>query len=219
MPGKLLTEEGLRKDLSYLLKGIDCHEVLSTICPPRDDLSILEPGCGSGKLGLWYAIRECTVTLLDIDQQALDYAQALYHRAEAEGSWFRRAPTFLRASIHKIPFLDGQFDFVFNEGVPHHWGYNPRDLRRQRAINEMVRVTTKGGYVAVIGSNALCPDTVTMAESTSHTYPGMPAKQKPFTPDELRSRLIRAGLSNIHVQPVGSTFADSRLLVGWGKKA
>ena len=84
--GKILSEEGLAKDLQYVLRGIAVHEVLATVCPPRPGLRVLEAGCGSGKLGIWYALRGAKVMLLDVDRKALDYASELWGRvSEATG--------------------------------------------------------------------------------------------------------------------------------------
>lgn len=242
---KLMTEEGLQKDLSYLQGGIDCHAVLADVCAPRPGLKVLEPGCGSGKLGLFYALRGARVVLTDIDAKAIEYAQELWRRAlltqgrvPDDGPRFQPIADFMKGimppgaepvfkveSIHRICSPDGQFDFVFNEGVPHHWGYNPYDWRRQRAINEMARVTKPGGAVCVIGSNAHCPETVKMAEQTDHSYRGMPPKQKPFTRIELVERLEKAGLEGLGVMPVlprgawvSHDFSDSPLIAGWGWK-
>jgi len=232
--GKVITDEGLQKDLQYLLRGIDCHGVLAEICPPRYGMQVLEPGCGSGKLGLWFAMRGCLVTLLDIDPQALEYARRLDGMARTNPSQYihwddPKRVKFVEGSILHLPYEDSVFDFVFNEGVPHHWGLSGSDWRRQRAINEMVRVTAIGGWTAVIGSNALCPQTTEMAQKTEHTYLGMPPKQRPFKPAELAERLLKAGLARetVQVRPVffgwgrpdeSLYFHDTPLLVGYGRK-
>ncbi len=230
--GKIMTEEGLQKDLGYLLNGIVIHQVLASICSPAQGLKVLEPGCGSGKLGLWYYFRGADVTMLDIDPDAIKYAKNLMYRALEKAkkdlifTGIKYGPSsppkllFRLGNIHKLPFEDGVFDFVFNEGVPHHWGLNPHDWRRQRCINEMARVTKKGGKVCIVGSNGLCAETIKMAHETSHTFPGMPPKQRPWIPDELKERMERAGLMKVRVFPCYSAeWGDSTLLAGEGVKA
>lgn len=219
---KAITEEGLQKDLEYVLGGIDCHEVLASICPPRPGLKVLEPGCGSGKLGIWYALRGAFVTLMDIDGQAVEYAQQLAQLAQLRGSTGLPGLhiEYCVGSIHKMPsYWSNTFDFVFNEGVPQHWGYYPKDWRRQHAINHMVRVTKPRGHVCVIGTNGHCPQAIHMVETTAHTYRGMPPRQKPWTRVELVDRLVKAGLTDVGVCPVSSIeWSDSMLLAGWGRK-
>lgn len=219
---KQITEEGLRKDLEYLVYGIEVHYVLFSIVFPEPSISVLEPGCGSGKLGLAYAVRGAHVTLLDYDSEAIKYAQMLRDKAVVVA----RRPieaSFVVGSVFEMPeSWTNSFDFVFNEGVPHHWGYDPHDIRRQQCINEMVRVTKLGGKTCVIGSNAHCAATMRMAETVAHTYPGMPPRQKPFNNVELKDRLKEAGLTDIWVRAVtgwpGGILSDSPLLAGYGVK-
>ena len=237
-----MTEEGLQKDLQYILHGIDCHQVLATVCPPRSGLQVLEAGCGSGKLGIWYAVRGAECTLLDVDDAALAYASELC-RLVGQASGKVVDVELCHGSVLSMPHgqlvargLDwtDTFDFVFNEGVPHHWGFKSHDTRRQRCLNEMARVTRRGGWVCVIGSNGHCPATVKMAETTDHTYPGMPPRQLPWTREELAQRLKKAGLDaeTVKVWPVEitsnpfrgdagymeSAWGRAPLLAGWGQK-
>lgn len=224
---KAITEEGLAKDLQYILHGIDCHQVLANICPPRPGLKVLEAGCGSGKLGIWYAMRGADVWLLDVDDQALEYASklgGLVEQATGQKVDFHLAVGSVLDLPHGDPKkargwdMTNEFDFVFNEGVPHHWGYLAKDTRRQRCLNEMARVTKPGGWVCVIGTNGHCPQAVKMAETTDHTYLGMPPRQKPWTREELEERLHKAGLRFTESVPVGPSWEAAPLLAGWGQK-
>lgn len=229
MAGKVITEKGLNQDLGYLMGGIDCHEVLFEICPPRPGLKVLEAGCGSGKLGLRYAlVSDCYVELLDLDAQAIEYSRRLWEKVEEplRQNW---RVNWRLGSVLDLPYGDEKYDLVFNEGVPHHWGFNIKDTRRQRCLNEMARVTKSGGFVVVIGSNAHCPATMRMAETTKHTYPGMPERQKPFTLADMAESLIKSGLAKVGISPVSGfqeglswdnlePYVASPLIVGWGQK-
>lgn len=237
---KRITKEGLEKDLGYLMHGIDCHLVLFSIFPPVDYATVLEAGCGSGKLGLRYTLHaKVYLDLIDFDPGAVEYATRLSDMIVEVVK--KGQVTIKQGSVLNLEAADDAYDFVFNEGVPHHWGMNPKDWRRQRCINEMVRVTRVGGITCVIGSNAHCPETVAMAERTEHTYPGMPARQKPFTSMDLEERLQLAGLHQISTAPLSGlaelailgniqafhsedfAFSEeqwgaSPLIVGWGRK-
>lgn len=240
---KSITEEGLVKDLSYLIRGIDCHLVLFSIFPPADYTTVLEAGCGSGKLGMRYALHAYAyVDLIDFDASAVDYATRLWAMVDESQYANRGQVSISQGSVLNLAASDDTYDFVFNEGVPHHWGMNPKDWRRQRCINEMVRVTKPGARTCIIGSNAHCPETLAMAQSTEHTYPGMPPRQKPFTSSDLHERMELAGLEQVATAPLSAVaellrvadtsainfetfefpkeyWAASPLIVGWGRKA
>lgn len=210
--------ERLEMDIGYTINGTPYHDILKHICLPRDGLKVLEPGCGSGKFGAHYALHGCDVTLLDIDPKALDYAAEVYFaatdRAVSKGS-----VVLMQGSVHRLPFPDSSFDFVFNEGVANHFGYNPHDWRRQRCLNEMVRVTKPGGHACAMVDNAHCEYVMERARNTQHDYKGMPPRQKPFTADELVLRLLKAGLCDIGIFPASvEGLADCRVLSGWGVK-
>jgi len=214
-----LLPAGLEQDLLYTLRGIDCHAVLFRICYPRRGLQVLEAGCGSGKLGLKYWINGADVVLMDIDPGVLAYTRALTDLVRREVLESLERPPgrleILEGSIMSLPFEAEEFDIVFNEGVPAHW---PEDAKRQAAINEMVRVTTRGGAVCVIGSNAHCPGMMAYADTVDHTYADMPPKQRPWTREELEAKLRAAGLEEITITPVGGPWEKAMLLAGWGRK-
>lgn len=240
---KTITDDGLAKDFSYLVNGIDCHIVLFSIFAPVDYATVLEAGCGSGKLGMRYALHaRVYVDLIDFDSSAVEYARKLWEMVGRNKIVKKGDISLAQGNVLSLEAADNNYDFVFNEGVPHHWGMNPKDWRRQRCINEMVRVTKPGGATCIIGSNAHCPETLAMARTTEHTYPGMPARQKPFTSGELEERMQLAGLEQVKIAPLsgltealttqsmrGIDFGDfefpqeyweaSPLIVGWGRKA
>lgn len=216
MSGKPITEQGLDKDLAYILNGTDVSEVLLAIQPPRVGLSVLEPGCGSGKLGMGYWVGGCDVTLIDIDPGVLQYTRALEARLlkiwqPGQGQKL----TILQGSIFDLTSAC-QYDLVYSEGVPHHFPQS--DPRRQEAIARMALACKPGGTVCVIGSNAHCPAMMSYAEKVDHTYLGMPPRQEPFTAVELAGRLGWAGLIDIKCEPIGAGWGDSMLLAGWGRK-
>lgn len=225
MPGKPLDPQNLQRDLGYIVGGTLYHEMWEAICPPRLGLRVLEAGCGSGKFGLWYAWRSADVTLLDLDPGVLAYTRALRDLVERtlqrdpgihNLSWVQ----IVEGSIFNLSRLypDAPYDFVFNEGVSHHF---PRsDPRRQESLNQMVKVTRPGGTVGVMVSNAYCPAMMQYAKSTAHTYAGMPPTQEPFGNAELYTALVTAGLDAVTVQvrSVEEPYLNrARTLAGWGR--
>lgn len=184
-------------------------------------MHVLEPGCGSGKLGLWYAMQGANVTLMDIDENALEYAFYLHKLVQQARPAQWGEVTLWQGSIHDLGKLYApDFDLVFNEGVVYFW----RQPWRQHAINEMAKVTRPGGHVCVIGNSAHNTDIMKMAESVKHTYMGMPRIEIPFTRFELADRLRKAGLRDVQVRPVDGFMVDpprwesSRMIAGWGTR-
>ena len=82
----------------------------------------------------------------------------------------------------------------------------------------MARLCKPGGRVVVMGSNALCPEMVKLAEQTEHTYLGMPSKQQPFQPAELSRLLEAAGLQRSQIAPLEGDWETSMHLIAFGEK-
>ena len=203
----------LFKDLEYIIYGTEVHALLWKILPPGEGVMVLEPGCGSGKFGLNYALGGSEVIMLDIDPQVIEYTRRLRGALNALVG-FPLATQIKVGSIHRMKFADNSFDVVFNEGVPQHW---PDEDRRQGSIDQMVRVSRD--WVVIIGNNGLREEEQKADQEFSFTYLGMPPKRKCFTPDELSMRLKKAGLKKIQVEPVTpGKPEDSYLIAGWGRK-
>jgi len=204
-----MISERLRKDIAYTVQGIVHHDILFEYFPPRVESCVLEAGCGSGKLGIRYAMCGSRVTLLDIDPKVLEYALRLLQSIELRDT---HLPIMLKeGDILNMPFDDDSFDLVFNEGVVEHW----EDPERQKAINEMARVSRD--TVIIFVPNILSAESRHLAETTIHTYKSMPPKETPFSPTELRCHMEKAGLKDVIVRAVLGDIWSSRQIVGVGK--
>jgi len=203
----------LLQDLGYIVFGTEVHSFLFRICSPKEGMLTLEPGCGSGKFSLSYALAGCETVMLDIDSEVLEYARRL--RGALNSLLGSPLPTVIRTgNIHRLHYADDTFDLVFNEGVPHHW---IDEEKRQGSINQMARVSK--GYVIVIGNNGANPHEVEKYKDVEFTYKGMGPHARFFTPEELEMRLKKAGLKNVNVEPVTpGRIEDSILIGGWGSK-
>lgn len=100
--------------------------------------TILEAGSGSGKATLLLDSK-FKKTLLDISPNALKYALILSKKFKT------KKPSIIEASVFSMPFKKFNFDLVWNIGVIEH--YSDKDIKE--IFNEMVRVCTKDGVVAI----------------------------------------------------------------------
>jgi len=204
--------QNLFRDLEYIIFGTEVHSFLFRICPPKEGMLILEPGCGSGKFSLSYALAGCEVIMIDIDSEMVTYARRL--RGALNSLVGSPLPVQIRVgNIHRMHFADNSFDLVFNEGVPHHW---PDEKRRQGSIDQMSRVSKD--MVIVIGNNGANPQQAHKAGVEEFGYKGMPSKTHFFTPEELETRLKKAGLKQVQVEPISGSFEESMLIAGYGRK-
>lgn len=109
---------------------------------------VLEAGCGGGKFSVVLASLGCRATALDFSWRMAENARRLKEKAEPYlGSLYMN---FLQGDLSRLPFKDGSFDVVFNEGVVEHC-LDPEE--RVGAIGEMVRVTKERGSVVVFVPN------------------------------------------------------------------
>ncbi len=122
----------------YSLKYLDFMERFERTLP--DHATVAEAGCGTGQTLSLFSARHTTVAL-DISPQALALA-----RKTAD-------PELLLGTIFSMPLKDGSCDLVYNSGVIEHF----RDPHNTEAVQEMARITRKGGHVIVIVPNTFCP--------------------------------------------------------------
>ncbi len=199
---KLISTANLYRDLGYILMGNFVADTLLKLCPVRRDMTVIELGSGSGKLGIAYALGGATVQLVDIDENALKCSSMLADAVKALTSInpYDPGPNVIltHADLFKEFYLitSKGFDLCFNEGVPQHW---PRgDERRQGCIDRMAGLTKSGGMVIVIGANG--ENIMEQArDGEKFTYEGMPEKRDSFVPGELLDALEKAGLKDIRL--------------------
>jgi len=205
--------QNLFHDLEYIIFPTEAHAFLFRIFPPHEGALILEPGCGSGKFSLSYALAGCETIMLDIDPEVVNYARRL--RGALNSLAGSPLPTQIRVgNIHRMKFADNTFDLVMNEGCSQHW---TDEQKRQGSIDQMARVSRD--FVIVMGNNGLREEEQEADKSFDFTYKGMPPRRKCFTPDELEMRLKRAGLKHVNVEPVTpGRIEDSYLIGGFGRK-
>lgn len=101
---------------------------------PQPGQRLLDVGCGNGAAPIHVAkTLGLAVTGVDIDAEQIQTAAATGRGQEDV--------RFLAADATSLPLADGEFDLVYSNKTTHHI----RDW--QRALAEMTRVLTPGGYL------------------------------------------------------------------------
>lgn len=101
---------------------------------PKPPAKMLEVGCGTAFVSLYFAKRHYEVCCLDINKSILEAAEKNFNNKRMQGK-------FIVGDAEKLPFTDNQFDIVTSFGLLEHFE-NPRT-----AIYEMVRVLKSGGLL------------------------------------------------------------------------
>lgn len=133
---------------------------------------ILDVGCGEGTRLNTLLGKEKNGTGIDINEYAIDKAKKKY-------PWHK----YMLYDGNKIPFDNDSFDFTYSTFVLEHTT-DPRIF-----IDEMIRVTTKGGYLAI-----LCPN-----------Y-GSPNRRSPVSTENPLIKLLKGLAGDIFNQPSDLNF-------------
>lgn len=105
---------------------------LEEIFPKKGKM--LEVGCGTAFVSLYFAKRGFSVYCLDSNQKILGVAQNNFKKEGKKG-------IFVLGNAEKLPFKTGEFDVVTSFGLLEHF------VDPGKAISEMARVCKKGGIV------------------------------------------------------------------------
>ena len=129
----------------------------------RGEARVLDLGCGAGHVSFHVAPAVAEVVAYDLSRQMLDVVEAA-----ARDKGLNNIRT-AQGAAERLPFGDGEFDFVFSRYSAHHWS----DLAL--ALREARRVLKPGGVLAIVdvmspGSPLLDTylQTVEVLRDTSH---------------------------------------------------
>lgn len=171
---------------------IECYRQIRRFVPPEPQL-MLEAGCGTGRFCnlLGRDFPQSKIIGVDLSASALATARLGQAALGCENV------SFQTASLFALPFPDGHFDFVFNEGVIQI--FNPEGpLTDQTAVREMVRVTCRGGTVLVSVVNWAClPHTFYKWRLRRGPVRYEFGYEKSYRPGELRKLFHAAGLRDV----------------------
>lgn len=152
---------------------------------------MLEVGCGTAFVSLYFAKRGYHATCLDINKSILEVASRNFAQQGVKGE-------FIVGDAEKFPFAKNQFDIVMSFGLLEHFE-DPK-----RAISEMIRVLKPGGlfFADIVPSRFSC-QTVgnvfnSLAALSFWTVKGQPALGvrkaiRNFKPDYLENSISWQG--------------------------
>ena len=198
------------EDIQRAIDGTLLHQVIYEVYRPKRDAFILETGCGTGKLGIFYAVRGCNVTLVDIDPHQINRSIKLL-RAVEEVLGTRLAVGYRVGDAKALPYLDNTFSLVYSEGVVEHFVGE----ERQKYLKEMVRVSRE--CVAVVAPSSESEGSMRRSRETLEKFPAMEDKEHPIASEEMQSDLSAAGLQNIVVKRF-DMMRDIGFVIGAGMK-
>jgi len=179
---KLLREGKIKATLESIFTKAIANLITSNV-EVIDGFQILEAGCGTAKYSLLYMRRDVYFVGLDFSSAALEVAKKLFRGKNAD---------FIKGDVRFLPFREGSFDVVWNEGVVEHL----QGDQRQRVISEMASVAKNGGQVAIIVPNAWCLSYRFLRTLLARkNEPWAFGLEIPYSPKELETRMIRAGLT------------------------
>lgn len=150
--------------------------------PKEEGMTVLEAGCGTAFLNAYMARQWGTRGIcLDLVPDCLKLAQKRFQAVNVEGD-------FILGDMTRLPFKDGAFDMVFNQGTIEHF---PKP-QRQLVLDEMARVS--GKYVALFVPNALNPLRAVAKRVQKLLGRWIWGLELPYTQWELKRRLKQAGV-------------------------
>ena len=103
-----------------------------------EDIHILELGCGSGELTVWFALQGAQVTGIDVSDESI-----LIARKRAEENGVTDKADFFACPAEAIPKTDASFDVIFINVSLHH-------LELEQALAECKRLLKPQGYFIAV---------------------------------------------------------------------
>jgi ubiquinone/menaquinone biosynthesis C-methylase UbiE len=110
------------------------QKILSSWIKSIEGKKIIEVGAGTGLDSIYFAKKGASVTCLDNSTEALDLCKKNFDMNNVHA-------TFTQADVQNLPLDTASYDVVYSAGLLEHFK-DPRSV-----INEMVRITKKGGFI------------------------------------------------------------------------
>jgi len=174
----ILESEDLSLDILHP-GGFEITRELAQLCHINKLIKVLDVGSGTGE-SAFYLVRNfnCHIIGIDISDRMIKMAK---RKAIDHGVIIQ----FKKGDAHDLPFKDNTFDAVISECTT-------SILDKERAIDEMVRVTRSGGY---IGIHDICWKKDTPEHSKQRL--GEIEFRKPETLEGWKIQFEKAGLTEV----------------------
>ncbi len=180
--------------------------VMEKFMPKTESRMVLEAGCGSGTFAVYMAQKwGSRCVCLDFVNECLVLAKKKFKAAGVEGD-------FIQADMQRLPFKEGAFDMVFNQGTVEHFALPGRQL----VLDEMSRVSSK--HVAIFVPNNLNPMRAIAKRVQKLVGTWRWGLELPYSTWELERRLNKAGVrvtkkAGVNFYKIWYTYWPFRLFV------
>jgi ubiquinone/menaquinone biosynthesis C-methylase UbiE len=168
--------------------GRSATEQLASMCILQPGQRILVVGCGAGHTACYLAA-EWRVRAIAFDF-AFGMVRWTQYRALRKG--VGKDVFCLQADAHMLPFPDNVFDGIFAESVT-------VLLNKKRAIDEYLRVTKPGGFVADNEPTWKAAPPLSLLKVAQHRLRNSPDHVYALCAEEWRAVYERAGLQKVQV--------------------
>ncbi len=112
--------------------------------------TVLEAGCGTSESLVRIARKAKKVTGIDYSKNALSLSKAKFEMNKIPKEKY----SLVLGSIEDMKFEDNTFDITFNTGVIEHFD---DDKINNKPVEEMIRVTKKGGKIIILVPSSYSP--------------------------------------------------------------
>lgn len=194
---KAATSEGQNKDQSLLIEGNPHYRKYfleyagAVLLRPRENMTVLDVGCGTGSTCRVLAERGFEVYGVDFSPEIIEVAK----KKAAQGGVSLRLQV---ADIYQLPFEDSMFDIVI-------CNYLFQTVSEpEKVLQEVLRVLKPGGRVFIITLNGLSFGRVLLRDDL-----------KLYDPRQMKKTMEHLGFRGTSVQGVYLFTKVFDWLVGW----
>lgn len=173
----------------------EMQKIIINLVTFNSDSKILEVGSGSGK-GSYMLNTKSEITLLDISDEALNFAQHLSKKLDVKNKI-----SYIQGDAFDLSLLKEKYNLVWSIGLVEH--YNLEEIGK--LVSEMISVTEKNGYLIVAVPNRISgPIIKAWILKQLKFIPGYKLDTEKFYSDHEITNLIENEIINSHREIISS---------------